>query len=642
VTARGLGLGRLLTLVGLVSVSVYIYAVEYDFVWDDVALIAENAYIRSPRLVGQYFRRDFGTLSHGSLSVRWYYRPLLALSFFTDYQAWGTNPAGFHLTNILLHLLSSLLVALLARRLSGRESAGALAGLFFAVHPAHVEPVAFISGRVDSLVTAFGVAAVLALLTARGKRGPIRLVWQGFGCLGAAAAMLSKEIGALVPGLAFLCLAWDARRSGAPWRRAILSGLRESAGAFAVLALYLGGRQVFFPVPVSWREWSGGPGLWRRLATGMYLGGRAFGLVTVGFPWQPLYQMEFLRGPDVQSLAGALLLAGAAAAIWWGLARGSLAALGGLWLLAAMLPVLNVIPMPGGRYVYFAERFMYLPSVGAALAAGSLGAAVLRAVEGRRRRLAMGAMAAGLIALGVTTTLRSETWRDNGRLFLVMRDRSPRSTLPVTNLALTTLQQGRPEEALALVDQVFKQNPTDETALVVMGQANLALGRTDEGLAYLRKAVEYSPTNPWLLNILGAGLNQANRSREAIPYLQRALTVDPLFPPALMNLGLARAREAEFDEAVRLFRKVQALRPDWPEPRIRIGQILLDRGRPAEALDEFQAALRAAPDHPAAMWAVASSLDRLGRRVEARIAWERLRDLPGAESYRQMAIERLR
>jgi len=637
-----LGLGRLLTLVGLASAAVYIFTLQYDFVWDDVALVSENAYIRSPRFVGEYFRRDFGVLSHWSLSVRWYYRPLLALSFFADYQVWGTNPAGFHLTNLLLHVLSSLLVALLARRLSGQDSVAALAGLFFAVHPAHVEPVAFISGRVDALVTAFGLACVLAFLVARGERGLLRLVWQGLGCVAAAGAMLSKESGALVPGLVFLCLVWDAHRNGAPWRRALLSGLRESAGAFAILALYLGGRQMFFPVPVSWSDWSGGPSLWQRLVTGTYLAGRVLGLTTVGFPWQPLYQMDFLRRLDVQVLGSGLLLAGVGWGIWRGLARGALAALGGLWALAVIFPVLNVIPIPGGKAVYFAERFVYLPSVGIALAAGSLGMAVLGTLEGRRRQLALAAIAAGLVAFGVTTALRSEAWRDNGRLFMVMRERSPHSTLPVTNLALTTLREGRPDEALMLVGQVFDKVPTDGTALVVMGQANLALGRTDEGLAYLRKAVEYHPTNPWLLSVLGAGLNRANRSREAIPYLLRALTVDPLFPPALIILGVARAREGDFDEAVRLFRKVQALRPDSPEPRIQIGRILLDQGHAAEALVEFEAALRADPAHPVATWAMAMTLDRLDRRAEARIVWERLRDLPGAEWYRQMVEERLR
>ena len=637
-----LGLGRLLMLVGLASAAVYIFTLEYDFVWDDVALVSENAYIRSPRFVGEYFRRDFGILSHWSLSVRWYYRPLLALSFFADYQLWGNNPAGFHLTNLFLHVLCSLLVALLARRLSGQDSVGALAGLFFAVHPAHVEPVAFISGRVDSLVASFGVASVLALLVARGERGPVRLVWQGLGCAAALGAMLSKEIGAVVPGLALLCLAWDARRSGAPWRKAILSGLLESAGVFVVLALSLWGRQVFFPVPVAWSDWSGGPSVWQRLLTGTYLGGRVLGLTTVGFPWQPLYQMDFLRRLDVEVLVSGLLLAGVGWGIWRGLARGALAALGGLWVLAVIFPVLNIIPIPQGRAVYFAERFVYLPSVGVALAAGSLGAAVLGTLEGRRRQLALAAITAGLVAFGVTTAVRSETWRDNGRLYLVMRERSPHSTLPVTNLALTTLKEGRPHEALMLVGEVIEQIPTDGTALVVMGQANLALGRTAEGLAYLTKAVQYHPTNPWMLGVLGAGLIQANRAREAIPYLQRALTVDPQFAPAWMILGVARAQGREFDEAVRLFRKVRALRPDSPDAPIQIGRILLDQGRPAEALVEFQAALEADPAHPVATWAMAMTLDRLGRGGEARHVWERLRDLPGGEPYRQMVEGRLR
>jgi tetratricopeptide (TPR) repeat protein len=631
-----------LALVGLAAAAVYVFTIEYDFVWDDVTLVAENAYIRSFGFVGEYFRRDYAVLSHGSLSIKWYYRPLLALSFLTDYQVWRANPAGFHLTNVLLHLVSSLLVALLAGRLSGCAVVAALAGLFFAVHPVHVEPVAFVAGRVDSLVTAFVVAAIVAVLMAQRRRGAGRLLWHGMGCLAAAAAMLSKETGALGPGLVFLCLTWHARQGGASWRAAALSGVRQSGPTLGVLALNLVVRQALFPVPVSPSDWTGGPGLWPRVMTGMYLGGRAIGVTTVGFPWQPLYQMEFLHRLGAETLAGGIVLTGAAWATWRSLARGSVAGVGGAWFLVVTLPFLNVIPIPGGRAVYFAERFLYLPSVGVALAAGTLGAAALAMLDGWRRRAAVAAMAVGLLCLGVTTTLRSETWRDNPRLFQAMRERSPDSTLPVANLALTRLETGRPAEALALIGEVFERIPTDRTALVVMGRAHLALGRTDEGLAYLRKAVEHHPNNPWLLNLLGAALGQAGRPGEAMPYLERALTADPLFPPALMNLGLVRAQDARPDDALRLFRTALALRPDWPDPQVQIGRLFLEQGRPEEALVEFQAALRIDARHPVATWALATTLDRLDRRPEARAAWERLRDLPGAEPYASMVAERLR
>lgn len=635
-------LGRLLTLVGLASGAVYIFTTQYEFVWDDVVLVAENAYIRSPRFVAEYFRRDFGTLSHGALPGG-YYRPLLALSLFADYQAWGNNPAGFHLTNLLLHVVCSLLVALLARRLSGQDGAGALAGLFFGVHPAHVEPVAFVSARVDLLLTLFGLASILAALAARRVRGSLRLAWHGLAWGAIVGALFSKESGAVVPGLVFLCLTWDARRDGAPWREVLLTGLRESAGGFAVLALYLAGRNLLLPLPVFWNGWAQEPSQWQRLITGSYLGGRVLALVTVGFPWQPLYQMAFLSRVDARVLMGGALLAGIGGGIWWGLARGWLVAFGGLWVIGAIFPFLNITPMPAmsGSGVYFAERFAYLPSVGAALVVGQLGMALLASLKGRCRQLALGAMTAALVALGVTAALRSEVWRDNGRLHAVMLERSPGSPLAMTNLALIALDQGQPDTALVLLRQVLAQVPHHGSALHLMGKAHLALGRTDEGLAFLMKSVQYYPTQPVLLTAFGAGLIQANRISEAVPYLRRALAVDPHFPPALMYLGFALASEGDFEEGVRLVQRAQALRPDSPDPRIQKGRIFLDQERAAEALVEFQAALGIDPAHPVATWAMARTLDRLGRRAEARIVWGRLRDLPGAEQYRRAVEERL-
>ncbi len=634
-------LGRLLTLVGLVSAAVYIFTVQYDFVWDDRDLVAENAYIRSPRFVAEYFRRDFGTLSHGALAGG-YYRPLLALSFFADYQVWGNNPAGFHLTNLLLHVVCSLLVTLLARRLSGQDVVGALAGLFFAVHPAHVESVAFVSARVDILLASFGVASILAALAARRARGPVRLAWQWLEWAGVTGALLSKESGVVVPGLIVLCLAWDARRDGTPWRTAIAKGLRESTGTFVVLALYLVGRKLFLPLPVSWSDFAQGPSLWQRLITGIYLGGRILGLATVGFPWQPLYQMAFLDRVDARVVVSGLLLAGLGWGIWWGLARGALAALGGLWVLAAIFPVLNVIPTPV-QGVYFADRFAYLPSVGVALVAGHLGVALLLVpLDVWRRRLALAAMAAGLVALGVMSAIRSEVWRDNDRLYAVMLERSPHSPKALTNLAWIALQRGQPDEAARLLRQVLAQVPNHGPALILMGKAHLASGRTDEGFAFLTKAVQSYPADPGFLTNLGAALIRAQRSGEAIPYLQRAVSADPQYPPALMTLGLALALEGDLDEGVRVLRKAEALRPDSPEPRIQIGRILLDRGQPAEALVEFQVALRLDPGNPAATWAMARSLDLLDRRTEARVVWERLRETTDNEWVRKTAEDEIR
>ena len=136
----------------------YARTLSYEFVWDDVLLVARSQRLREwsslPAVLGSHFWSEVHEGSH-------YYRPLVSLSFFLDLQLWGLNPLGFHLTNLLAHLATALAVLALARRLSGDTLAAAIAGLAFALHPIHTESVTFISGRTDVLATLFFLLSLL-------------------------------------------------------------------------------------------------------------------------------------------------------------------------------------------------------------------------------------------------------------------------------------------------------------------------------------------------------------------------------------------------------------------------------------------------------------------------------------------------
>jgi pimeloyl-ACP methyl ester carboxylesterase len=164
-----------LLVAGLASLA-YLPTLKYGFVWDDRALIVDNQDLDAPspaRFFGQSFTHWW---AKKGLVPDAYYRPLVMTSFWLDHKAWGTNPYGFHLTNVLLNTIASVLVAALLVELLGRSWPAFVAGLVFALHPAHVESVAFVSGRTDVMMAVFVLLAFLALGRYRRKPGP---AWMG-------------------------------------------------------------------------------------------------------------------------------------------------------------------------------------------------------------------------------------------------------------------------------------------------------------------------------------------------------------------------------------------------------------------------------------------------------------------------------
>ncbi|MCD6405795.1 MAG: hypothetical protein J7M19_08205, partial [Planctomycetes bacterium] len=144
----------------LVAVGCYYNTLSAGFVnWDDPKLILENPYVRGLTLEN---------LKHIWTSpIKETYLPLRVTSYAVDYELWGYDPQGYHLTNVLLHAAVALLVFLVARRLSGSWAAGFFAGVLFAAHPVHTEAVAWASGRKDLLSTALLLASFLMYLAAR-------------------------------------------------------------------------------------------------------------------------------------------------------------------------------------------------------------------------------------------------------------------------------------------------------------------------------------------------------------------------------------------------------------------------------------------------------------------------------------------
>ena len=555
------------------------------FVWDDGPLIVDNRRVQDPAEMGKILTDSFWETGDRHDRFRSFFRPLVSLSYAADHALWGLDPVGFHLTNLLLHFVCCLLVYRIAlgERL---PSWAALAGAgLFAVHPVHVESVAWISGRTDLLCGLFFLAAFAAHRRAEGSgpASPVRVLSLSLYAL----ALFSKEMAATLPVLVFADR-WIARR-GEPDR--FRGAWRACWPYLVVLAAYLVARQWVLGAP--------GPGLfslsaasWAATAVFVFARYTILLLLPVGldahYPYSPL---ESLADPLFLVSGAILVVAAAAGLLLW--RRSPRAAFWLLWIFLGLTPVLTL-----GRFgdVLMADRFLYIPSAGLALSV-ALAAAWLRrgAIPAAAwKAVACAGLVAGLLLAGASWR-RSLVWRDDLTLFRDMARTSPESALVRNNLGLALYHRGEFAGAVAefrlatrLGDRyalahnnlaaALERNGALEEALVEyrraleiapglfeasanVGNLMVRLGHRGEGLALLRWVVDEHPRSAPALYALASALDFAGRSPEAMPYLERARAADEDHAQTWYLLGKIHHEGGRDEEAVRCLRRFLEL---WP------------------------------------------------------------------------------
>ena len=530
--------------VALAGVLGYAATLSYDFVWDDTLLIQRSWHLHQwrslPAVLGSHFWAEVQEASH-------YYRPLVMLSFFLDLRLWGLNPAGFHLTNLLAHLATSLAVLALGRRLTGSHWAGGIAGVAFALHPLHTESVAFISGRTDILATLFFLLALLGYAAWRdtGRRLPYALSLGAF-----FLALTAKEVAVTLPAILVL-YDWAAGADPASAHGVRRAGLRY-AGHGGVMILYAGIRLAALGPTLDAEPGSWG-GLGTRLLTTLDIVASYARLTVIPYPANayPLIVPVTFPGSAGLWLAMALLAA-ALGLTAWALRRSRMLGFGALWFWITLLPFVGVNLLPLSTAI-MAERFLYLPTVGFCLVLAMafwrlLGSAALSASSELRPAPAL-ALAGGRLLYTLLTLWRNEDWKDDYRLYSRMVEASPHAALPHVNLAYTQLPRGEIAEADAHLREAARLMPRNPRALVGLGLTRTLLGGPEAGLRYALEARALAPLNHHILATLGAVYLYRDEPARAVEQLEDSLRLNPHQVHASLNLALAFFRLGRQAEA---------------------------------------------------------------------------------------------
>lgn len=578
--------------------------------FDDDRYVAANAHV-AHGLTGDGIRWAF---SH-SHADNWH--PLTWLSHMLDAQLFGAKAAGHHLSSVVLHAATAVVLFLVLWRMTGALWASAVVAELFAIHPLRVESVAWIAERKDVLSGLLFVLALGAYVHHARRPGPGRYLSV---VVLFALGLMAKPMLVTLPFVLLLLDYWPLRRAGAVLEKIPLLALSLASCVVTVVA-QRGAIAAAERLPVEVR-------LGNAVASWLvYLGQMAYpsGLAV----FYPLHPRDVALGSTVVSAALIACLSAGAVALRH--TRPYLL-VGWFWYLGMLVPVIGIVQVGGQAH---ADRYTYLPEIGIALLV--VWAASDVAASWRYRRVILGGAAlAATTVLMVTAWNQTAHWRSSEGLWRHTLDVTSRNAVAHYQLGLALYEQGRLAEAVTQLEETVRVDPASRMAHNSLGSTLFAQGKVDEAVGHFRRALEIGPDDAVAhYNLATARLRQGQLD-EAIQHFRRALEAAPGYGPAHRNLATALAIQGRPDEAVEHLRDAIRAEPDSAEAHNNLGSLLARQGRLAEAAELYARAIRLRPDYVGAHVNLGKALVALGKPREAMSHFRRALEIqPDAVEARQ-------
>ncbi len=620
---------------GAATLVVFWGARQCQFVnYDDPAYITSNEAIQRGLTVASV-RWAFQT---GAAS-NWH--PLTWLSHMADVDLYGMEPAGHHLTSILLHTLNGMLLFLILRRMTGALWRSAFVAAVFALHPLRVESVAWVSERKDVLSTLFWMLTVWAYVRYAEEfkvQGSKFKVFYAVSLVFFVFGLMSKPMLVMLPFVLLLLDYWPLARQSRG-----MAGLAKEKIPFVILAL--ASSVVTFLVQRHGGAVSSltGVPIWARVGNAFISYVRYVQKLFWPAGLSPLYPHPGYW--PWWEVAGAVVLLMAVTALVIRRARSQpYLAVGWLWFVGMLAPTIGLVQV---GIQSMADRYSYVASVGLLImltwgAADRMGA--------HRWVLATGA-ALALGACAILTPRQVAYWRTSETLFTHAVEVTDNNYLAYNNLGFDLSNRGEMERAMVNFQKALDINSNYDEAHNNLGYALAALGRDQEATNEYIKALSLNPKLTEAHNNLGIALGHLGLSDAGLHEFQVALEENPRHAGAHNNLGVALAMRGQLDEAIAQFRlsivcqenylsahsdlgNALAMKGDLvgatqeyefclkidakdSQVHNNLGNVLAQQGKLEEAVAQYRLALNLHPENPEAHFNLGFCLARQGRRKEA-------------------------
>jgi len=604
-------------LLALLTLAIYLPVARHGFIlYDDGDYVTDNPMVRNGfTLAG--IKWAFTTFH----SANWH--PLTWLSHMADCELFDLNPAGPHFVNALLHAANTVLLFALWLQLvrSGTKNntsddddgdgtiwPAAFIAALFAVHPLHVESVAWIAERKDVLSTFFGLLTLLCYTHyAQGKResssssknessssstNPQYLLALLFFILG----LMSKPMLVTLPFVMLLLDFWplqrvaskrseDGRFNASTLQRLTIEkapffALTLASSIITYIAQNRGAVRSLAAVPLAYRLEN------VPVAIATYL----FKMI-----WPSrlavIYPMPHAIAPAA-FIGCSLLLIAITISVWMARRQYPFLLVGWFWFLGTLVPVIGLVKVGDAA---MADRYMYIPSIGIFMAVAFGAQELSKQVSLPKSILPVMAIAV-LAALTIVTERQLQFWRDDEALFGHAVRVTTNNVDAILNYGVALENEGKPLDAISQYRQAEKLAPSSWLACADLANLLYYTGQTNAALDQYRQAVNLKPDSSTLHDRLGSVLAGTGNLIEATNEFSRAISLDASDPAPHLHLGTALARQNDLQGATNEFVTAMRLAPGDPSPLVEWTKALLREGNATEALDKLHEAIQLDPD----------------------------------------------
>ncbi|HEY3762812.1 MAG TPA: tetratricopeptide repeat protein [Verrucomicrobiae bacterium] len=541
-----------------------------------------------------------------------HWHPLTWLTHMLDCQMYGSNAGGHHATNVLFHAASVILLFLVLQRMTGFLWRSAFVAAIFAIHPLHVESVAWISERKDVLSGFFFMLVLWAYV--HYAHAPRSMVWYGAVIVFFAMGLLSKDMLVTLPFVLLLLDYWPLKRFSDFNPETLLRLTVEKVPLF-MLAMASSLVTVLSAEKLS-----------ASLEMPVVLRVENAVVCYIIYLWQMVYPSGltclYLNPTTLLPLwqvFGALgLLLGITGVALFLRKTYPWLVVGWLWYLGMLVPVIGIVQM---AFCAHADRYTYLSEIGIYIAITWMTAEL--AAKWQFRRAIMGSLMTGVIAVLMFCAWKQTAYWLNGEtLWRHALAVTPNNSYAHANLADALTQNGQVGEAIVEYHKALAINPNYTKAWNNLGETLDQQGHVDEAIIQFQNALTVDPDYVRALNNLGYALAQKGRVDEAIVQFQKALALDPKFDQALNNLGNALEKKGQVDEAIAQYRKALVIDSRDAEVYYNLGNALEKKGQVDEAIAQYKKALTIKSNFAEANYGLGNALAKKGQLDEAVMAYQ--------------------
>jgi len=588
----------------IITSAVFFNTLGNPFMWDDRDLIAENRYLKSPEHIPYIFTVRYWQNDHpGSVGP---YRPLTTLSFLVDHIIWGVSTYGYHLTNIILHIINVILIYFLAGTLVPQRKTSLsgpklslpvwvgipfISALLFAIHPIHTESVTWIKNRSDILASLFFLSAFLLFVKRSDTAGKSGICYLSSLML-FILAVVSKETAFTLP---FILTAYTLL-----FRRGDCKGPALTLPFYVVMFLFLAFKFIFFG-GVESDVTSPDIGLVshisliiKTLGVYIWLLILPFNLTaerTLDVPASILEPGVLISGIGLIAILTCVILS---------MKRKKMFAFSAFWFFITIGPLSNIIFLASRP---IAEQRLYIPSAGfvLVLACALWGLAVNHTEPfGIRHPARLAGAFFIIIALSYSygTWSRNRDWRSPLVFWKETVKDSPSSSRAYYNLGNVYSRRGRHREAADAFEEAVRLWPKHGYAYNNLGNSYMKLGEYEKAIKAFITAINIDSEDKETYYNLANAYETLGVYKMAIRFYGEAIQKDSRYKEAYYSMGNVLAETAEYEEAIDLFKRAIEIDGEYIEAYNNLGSLYVNTGRIDEALRVYRKALSFIPENP--------------------------------------------